>query len=230
MAATTSPPIPSPGTGAEALAALQAVNERLARWQTDGTLDRLFALAEGVVGVADAVSDRMLGSAGTTLIGALSVLDWVAQDERRRDTIFYLIDRVTEWRETGALETLVTLLEGAAGAAQATTDHMVAHAGSSAIGWIRFVESLPEKETFESLVASLAEAAPALATLSSSLKVLAEPGRQEKELATIPTVSGIFSLGRVLKDPEIQRGVRLALLIFKQMGRTAALPRRSSSV
>ena len=232
----TSPPpaapassAPTPATPPDATAALQMLGDRVARWQADGTLDRLFALAEGVVGVSDAVTDRMLGSAGTTLVGAISLLDWVAQDERRRDALFYLIDKLAEWKETGALETIVTLLEGAAGVAQATTDQMVASAGASAVGWIRLMESLPPKEELEPLVATLGQSAPALTTLAASLEVLSQPERREKELARVPAVSGVFGLGRVLNDPEIRRGVRLALLVFKEMGRQSAAAGRPKS-
>jgi uncharacterized protein YjgD (DUF1641 family) len=208
----------------DSAAALQVLGERLARWQSDGTLDRLFSLAEGVVGVSDAVTDRMLGSAGSTLIGALSLLDWVAQDEKRRDAIFYLIDRVTEWKETGALDTLVTLAEGLVGVAQATTDQMVGHAGASAIGWVQFIESLPPKEEIEPLMHAAVKAGPMLGLLSESSAVVGEPGAREKALAEIPTVSGVFALGRALRDPETQRGLRILLLLLKRLGRTSSAP------
>jgi hypothetical protein len=227
--------MPSPSTAAaspaapaasspDAVAALQVLGERLARWQSDGTLDRLFTLAEGVVGVTDAVTDRMLSSAGSTLIGALSLLDWVADDEKRRDALLYLIDRLAEWRETGALDTLVTLAEGVVGVAQATTDQMVAHGGASAIGWVQFIESLPPKEELEPLVHAAVDAGPALALLSRSTSVVGDPGAREKALAEIPNVSGIFALGRALRDPETQRGLRILLLLLKQLGRTSSAP------
>ncbi|NNN17552.1 MAG: DUF1641 domain-containing protein [Thermoplasmata archaeon] len=224
--ATTSTPSPPGAPTNDGGSGLQVLNDRLLRWQADGTLDRLFALAEGVVGITDAVTDRMLGSAGSTLVGALSLVDWIAQDERRRDVLFYLVEKLAEWKETGALETLVTLLEGAVGVAQATSDEMVASAGASAVGWVRFVESLPAKEEMEPLIATLVENAPALTSLASSLQILSEPERRERELARVPAVSGIFGLGRALGDPEIQRGVRLALLVFKEMGRQTPPPAR----
>jgi uncharacterized protein YjgD (DUF1641 family) len=221
-AATTPSAGPPPATGPDSILALQALGERLARWQSDGTLDRLFTLAEGVVGVADAVTDRMLASAGTTLVGALSLLDWVAQDEKRRDALLYLIDRVAEWRETGALDTLVTLAEGAVGIAQATTDEMVGHAGASAIGWIQFVESLPPKGEIEPLVHAAVKAGPVIEMLSESSSVIANPATREKALAEIPSVSGVFALGRALRDPETQRGLRILLLLMKQLGRASS--------
>ena len=227
----TSPPpaapaasAPTPATPPDATAALQMLGDRVARWQADGTLDRLFALAEGVVGVSDAVTDRMLGSAGSTLIGALSLLDWVAQDERRRDSVLYLIDRLAEWKETGALETLVTLAEGAVGVAQATTDGMVAHAGSSAIGWVQFVESLPPKEEIEPLVQAAVKAGPTLTMLSASSGLVADPSAREKAIREMPDVSGVFALGRALRDPETQRGLKVMLLMLKGLGRTSAGP------
>jgi uncharacterized protein YjgD (DUF1641 family) len=213
-----------PASGPDATAALQVLGERLARWQSDGTLDRLFTLAEGVVGVSDAVTDRMLSSAGSTLIGALSLLDWVAEDEKRRDALLYMIDRLAEWRETGALDTLVTLAEGVVGVAQATTDQMVGHAGASAIGWIQFVESLPPKEQLEPLVHAAVQAGPALALVSESASVVGDPAGREKALAEIPNVSGIFALGRALRDPETQRGLRIMLLLLKQLGRKSSAP------
>ena len=215
---------PPPASSPDAAAALQVLGERLGRWQSDGTLDRLFTLAEGVVGVTDAVTDRMLSSAGSTLIGALSLLDWVAQDEKRRDALLYMVDRIAEWKETGALETLVTLAEGVVGVAQATTDQMVAHAGGSAIGWIQFVESLPPKEELEPLVHAAVTAGPALALLSESSSVVGDPATREKALAEIPSVSGIFALGRALRDPETQRGLRIMLLLLKQLGRKSSAP------
>ncbi len=225
--ATTPTPVPAPASPTnDGGSGLQLLDDRLRRWQADGTLDRLFALAEGAVGITDAVTDRMLGSAGSTLVGALSLVDWIAQDERRRDVLFYLLDKLAEWKETGALETLVTLLEGAVGVAQATSDEMVASAGASAVGWIRFMESLPAKEEMEPLITTLVENAPALTSLAASLRVLSEPERRERELAQVPAVSGIFGLGRALGDPEIQRGFRLALLVFKEMGRQTPSPAR----
>lgn len=223
-AAAAPPAAPSPATGPDSIAALQVLGERLARWQADGTLDRLFVLAEGVVGVSDAVTDRMLASAGTTLVGALSLLDWVAQDEKRRDTLLFLIDRLAEWKETGALETLVTLAEGVVGIAQATTDQMVGHAGASAIGWMQFVESLPPKAELEPLVHAAVRAGPVLAMLSESASVLGDPATREKALAEIPNVSGVFALGRALRDPETQRGLRILLLLMKQLGRASSAP------
>ena len=211
---------PSPA-GPDSTAALVAFGERLARWQADGTLDRAFSLAEGLVGVSDAITDRMLSSAGSTLIGALSVLDWVAQDERRRDAMLLLIDRLAEWKETGALDTLLTLAEGLVGVAQATTDHMVAHAGGSAVGWVQFIESLPPKEEIEPLVQAAVKAAPTLSMLSDSSVVLANPTAREAALRDIPNVSGIFALGRALRDPETQRGLRVLLLMLKQLGRAS---------
>ena len=215
------PTAPAPAAGPDSAAAMQVLGQRLARWQSDGTLDRLFSLAEGVVGITDAVTDRMLGSAGTTLIGALSLLDWVAQDEKRRDALLYLIDRVAEWKETGALETLITLAEGVVGVAQATTDQMVGHAGASAIGWIQFIESLPPKGEIEPLVHAAVKAGPVLGLLSESSSVVGDPGTREKALAEIPNISGVFALGRALRDPETQRGVRIMLLLLKQLGRTS---------
>ena len=216
------PPVapPSPA-GPDSTAALVAFGERLARWQADGTLDRAFSLAEGLVGVSDAITDRMLSSAGSTLIGALSLLDWVAQDERRRDAMLLLIDRLAEWKETGALDTLLTLAEGLVGVAQATTDHMVAHAGGSAVGWVQFIESLPPKEEIEPLVQAAVKAAPTLSMLSDSSVVLANPTAREAALRDIPNVSGIFALGRALRDPETQRGLRVLLLMLKQLGRAS---------
>ena len=216
------PPVPLPPTASpDATAALIAFGERLARWQADGTLDRLFALAEGFVGLSDAMTDRMLSSAGSTVIGALSLLDWVAEDERRRDAMLFLIDRLAEWKDTGALETLVTLAEGLVGVAQATTDHMVAHAGGSAVGWVQFIESLPPKEEIEPLVQAAVKAAPTLSMLSDSSTVLSRPEALEAGLRDIPNVSGIFALGRALRDPETQRGLRVLLLLLKQLGRTS---------
>ncbi len=224
-AAPTSPPAPPPGM--ESVAALASLAERLARWQADGTLDRLFSLAEGAVGVSDAITDRMLASAGTTLIGALSLLDWVAQDEKRREAIVYLIDRIAEWKETGALETLVTLAEGLVGVAQATTDQMVGHAGASAIGWIQFVESLPPKSEIEPLVHAAVKAGPLLGMLSDSTTVVGDAASRERALADMPDVGGVFALGRALRDPDTQRGVKVMLLLLKQLGRSSgpAVPR-----
>jgi uncharacterized protein YjgD (DUF1641 family) len=222
--ATSAPASPTPATGPDSSAGWNALGDRLARWQADGTLDRLFSLAEGIVGVSDAVTDRMLASAGTTLVGALSLMDWVAQDEKRRDALLYLIDRIAEWRETGALDTLVTLAEGLVGVAQATTDHMVGHAGASAIGWVQFVESLPPKEEIEPLVHAAVKAAPALSLLSESAAVVGDPATREKELEQIPNVGGIFALGGALRDPETQRGLRILLLLLKQLGRKSGAP------
>ncbi len=220
------PPTAPPATSApDPAEARRLLDERLARWQADGALDRLFSLAEGAVGVADAVTDRMLGSAGTTLIGALSLLDWVAQDERRRDAVLYLLDRLAEWKETGALETLVTLAEGLVGVAQATTDGMIAHAGASAIGWVHFAESLPPKEEIEPLVRAAVKAGPTLAMLSDTSALLADPAAREKAIAQVPDVSGIFALGHALRDPETQRGLKVMLVLMKQLGRsTSAAP------
>jgi uncharacterized protein YjgD (DUF1641 family) len=211
----------------ESVAALASLAERLARWQADGTLDRLFSLAEGAVGVSDAITDRMLASAGTTLIGALSLLDWVAQDEKRRDAIVYLIDRIAEWKETGALETLVTLAEGLVGVAQATTDQMVGHAGASAIGWIQFVESLPPKSEIEPLVHAAVKAGPVLGMLSDSTTVVGDSASRERAIADMPDVGGGFALGRALRDPDTQRGVKVMLLLLKHLGRSSgpAVPR-----
>ncbi len=230
----TSPPAPAapaasasgaPGPAVpDPAAAIQLLGDRLARWQSDGTLDRLFSIAEGVVGVSDAVTDRMLVSAGSTLVGALSLLDWVAEDERRRDAVLFLIDRLAEWKETGALETLVTLAEGLVGVAQATTDGMVAHAGASAIGWVHFIESLPSKEEIEPLVHAAVRAGPTLSMLSDSSGVLANPAAREKAIAEIPDVSGVFAIGRALRDPETQRGLKVLLLLLKGLGRTSAPP------
>jgi uncharacterized protein YjgD (DUF1641 family) len=223
--ATASPPsAPVPVTGPDSIVALQALGERLARWQSDGTLDRLFSLAEGVVGVSDAVTDRMLASAGSTLIGGLSLLDWVAQDEKRRDALLYLIDRVAEWRETGALDTLVTLAEGLVGVAQATTDQMVGHAGASAIGWIQFIESMPPKEQIEPLVHAAVKAGPALALLSDSSNIVGDAAAREKAIAEIPDLSGVFALGRAFRDPETQRGLKIMLVLLKQLGRASRAP------
>jgi hypothetical protein len=218
-AAPAAPAAPPP---VDPTVALRALGDRFVRWQADGTLDRLLSLAEGVVGVSDAVTDRMLVSAGSTLIGALSLLDWIAQDERRRDAVLFLIDRLAEWKETGALETLLTLAEGAVGVAQATTDHMVAHAGSSAIGWIHFVESLPPREEIEPLVHAAVKAGPTLSMLSESSTVLADPTARERAIGQIPDVSGIFALGRALRDPETQRGLKVLLLLLKGLGRSSA--------
>ena len=225
-ASKTPPPAAPLPSGPDSTAALVAFGERLARWQADGTLERAFSLAEGLVGVSDAVTDRMLSSAGSTLIGALSLLDWVAQDERRRDAILFLIDRLAEWKPTGALDTLLTLAEGAVGVAQATTDHMVAHAGGSAVGWVQFIESLPPKEEIEPLVQAAVKAGPTLSMLSDSSVVLANPASREAALREIPNVSGIFALGRALRDPETQRGLRVLLLLLKQLGRTSGAPPR----
>ncbi len=226
MTATPAPtPAAAPAPTApavDATAALELFGQRLARWHSDGTLDRLFSLAEGVVGVTDAVTDRMLGSAGSTLVGALSLLDWVAQDEKRRDTLLFLIDRLAEWKETGALDTLITLAEGLVGVAQASTDEMVAHAGASAVGWIHFVESLPPKEEIEPLVHAAVRAAPLLTLLSDSSTVLSDPSHREQALREAPEVSGVFALGRALRDPETQRGLKVMLVLLKQIGRSSA--------
>ncbi|HLY77566.1 MAG TPA: DUF1641 domain-containing protein [Thermoplasmata archaeon] len=223
-ASTPSTVAPAPGRSPDAAAAMEALGARLARWQSDGTLDRLFSIAEGAVGVSDAVTDRMLASAGTTFIGAISLLDWVAQDEKRRDAVQYLIERVAEWKETGALDTLVTLAEGLVGIAQATTDQMVGHAGASAIGWIEFIESLPPKGELEPLVHAAVKAGPVLALLSDSSALVGDPAAREKALAEIPNVEGVFALGRALRDTETQRGLRMMLLLLKQLGRTSSAP------
>ena len=106
---------------------------------------------------------------------------------------------------------------------------MVASAGASAIRWIRFIESLPPKEKMEPLIATRVENAPALTSRAASLEVLSNPERREKELARVPAVSRVSGLGRVLHDPEIQRGVRLARLVFKEMGRQSSSPGRPKS-
>ena len=217
----------TPNGAPDASAALQLLGDRLARWQADGTLDRLFSLAEGVVGVSDAVSDPMLASASSTLIGALSLLDYIAQDERRRDALLYLVDRLAEWKETGALETLTTLAEGMVGVAQATTDHMIGHAGASAIGWIRFIESLPPHEEMEPLVHAAVKAGPTLTMLAESSVVLSDPASREEAVRRVPEISGIFALGRALRDPETQRGLKVMLVLLKQLGRLPAGPAAS---
>ncbi len=218
----TPPTAPGGPTSPDSTQALVAFGERLARWQADGTLDRAFSLFEGAVGISDAITDRMLSSAGSTLVGALSLLDWVAQDEKRRDALLFLIDRVAEWKETGALDTLVTLAEGLVGVAQATTDHMVAHAGGSAVGWVQFIESLPPKEQMEPLVQAAVKAAPTLALLSDSTTVLADPRAREEAVRAVPDVSGVFAIGRALRDPETQRGLKVLLVLLKQLGRSTA--------
>jgi uncharacterized protein YjgD (DUF1641 family) len=228
MPASTAPAIPAaPATPPAAApppdpaAGRKALDARLARWEADGTLDRLCSLAEGVVGIADATTDRMLGTAGTTLVGALALLDGIAQDERRRDALLFLIDRLAEWKETGALDTLVELAEGVVGVAQATTDQMVGHAGASAIGWVQFIESLPPKQALEPLVHTAVKAGPVLEMLSDSSAVVGDPVARERALAEIPPVSGVFAIGRALRDPETQRGLRILLLMLKQLGRTS---------
>ncbi len=216
--AAAAPPV----APASPTAALQILGERLVRWQADGTLDRVLSIAEGLVGVSDAMTDRMLGSAGSSLIGALSLLDGIALDERRREALLFLIDRLAEWKETGALDTLVTLAEGMVGVAQASTDEMVAHAGASAVGWIHFVESLPPKEEIEPLVRAAVKAAPTLALLAESSTVLSDPSRRESALREVPNVSGVFALGRALRDPETQRGLKVLLALLKELGHTTA--------
>ena len=221
--ATSSSPPPTGAPGADSIAAIAQLGDRLARWQADGTLDRMFSLAEGVIGVSDAVTDRMLASAGNTLIGALSLLDWIAQDERRRDAVLFLIDRIAEWKETGALDTLVTLAEGLVGVAQATTDQMVGHAGASAIGWVQFVESLPPKSEIEPLVHAAGKAGPVLGLLSESSTIVGDPGARERALAQMPDIPGVFALGRAFRDPETQRGLKVLLLLLRHLGRNATL-------
>ncbi len=81
----------------------------------------------------------------------------------------------------------------------------------------------------EPLIATRVENAPALTSLVASLEVLSNPERREKELARLPAVSGVSGLGRVLHDPEIQRGVRRARLVFKEMGRQSSSPGRPKS-
>ncbi len=229
MSATSTPPTaPSapatPTPPPDPAAAMQQFSEHLARWQADGTLDKLYGLAEGVVGISDAVTDRMLASAGSTLLGALSLLDWVAQDERRRDALLFVVDRLAEWKETGALETLANLAEGLVGVTQASTDHMVAHAGASAIGWMQFVESLPPRHEIETVVHAAVKAGPSIELLSDSSAVLSDPALREKALKEIPDVSGVFAVGRALRDPETQQGLKMLLALMKQLGRRAGAP------
>ncbi len=211
-AAPASAPPPTPD-------GLKTLTERLNRWEADGTLDRVLSLVEGLVGVADATSEQMVASAGAGLINALSLLDAIARDERTREGLLYLVDRLGEWKETGALETLVTLAEGAVGLSQATTDSMVAEAGTSFIGAMRFVQGLPPWHEVEPLLESFRDNAPSVQALLGSVEILKDRAALDRETAAIPPITGIFGLGRAFRDPEIQRGLHVALVLMKRLGR-----------
>ncbi len=214
--ATPSAPTPAPSPdGSKALA------ERLNRWEADGTLDRVLSLVEGVVGITDATTETTVANTGARLVSILGLLDQLAQDTRAREGLVLLLERIGEWKETGALDTLVTLAEGLVGVAQATTDTMVAEAGSSLIGGMRFVQGLPPWDEVEPVLRSFRESAPALPTVLAAVEVLKDPVRLEREVQAIPPVTGVFALGRTLRDPEIQRGVRVMLAMMKQVGRAS---------
>ena len=204
--------------------ATKALQDRLNRWEADGTLDRVLSLLEGAVGIADATSDRMVGSAGAGVVSGLAVLDTIAQDPRAREGLIYLLEKLGEWKETGALETVVALGEGLVGLTQATTDSMVAEAGGSLLGGIRFIQALPPRSEVEPLLTSFRENGPAIEKLFQTVAVLQDPRVLEAEMATIPPVNGIFSLGRALRDPEIRRGLRTALVLLKQLGKVPSAP------
>lgn len=214
--ATPSPPTPAPPPdGSKALA------ERLNRWEADGTLERVLSLVEGVVGITDATTETTVANTGARLVSILGLLDQLAQDARAREGLVLLLERIGEWKETGALDTLVALAEGLVGVAQATTDTMVAEAGGSLIGGMRFVQGLPPWDEVEPVLRSFRESAPALPTVLAAVEVLKDPVRLEREVQAIPPVTGVFALGRTLRDPEIQRGVRVLLAMMKQVGRAS---------
>ena len=219
MSAST--PAATPGSPP---AATKALAERLDRWEADGTLDRVLSLIEGVVGIADAATDSTVATTGARLVSVLGLLDQLAQDARAREGLVVLLERIGEWHETGALQTITTLAEGLVGVAQATTDSMVAEAGGSLIGAMRFVQGLPPWDEVEPVLRSFREAAPAFPALLAAMEVLTDHGRLEKEIQSIPPVTGVFGLGRTLGDPEIQRGLRVALAMMKQVGRATATP------
>ncbi len=211
-------PAASPPDGNKALA------DRLNRWEADGTLDRVLSLIEGVVGISEATTESTVATMGSRLVSVLGLLDQVAQDPRARDGLVLLLERIGEWRETGALDTLVTLAEGMVGVAQATTDSMVAEAGSSLIGGMRFVQGLPPWDEVEPLLRSFRQATPAFPTVLAAVEVLSDRAELERELQAIPPVGGVFALGRALRDPEIQRGVRVTLAMLKRIGRATGAP------
>ncbi len=215
-AATSSPAPPVTADGTKALA------DRLNRWEADGTLDRVLSLVEGIVGITDATTETTVANTGARLVSILGLLDQVAQDTRAREGLVLLLERIGEWKETGALDTLVTLAEGAVGVAQATTDTMIAEAGSSLIGGMRFVQGLPPWDDVEPVLRSFRESAPALPTLLAAVEVLKDRDTLEREVQAIPPVTGIFALGRTLRDPEINRGLRVMLAMMKQVGRASA--------
>ena len=218
----TSLPAPASGSApapAPAPDGVKRLADRLNRWEADGTLERALALIEGAVGVSDATTEHMVASAGASLINTLALLETINQDERARQGLTFLVERLGEWKETGALETLVTLAEGLVGVSQATTDSMVAEAGGSFIGAIRFLQGLPPWHEVEPLVKSFQENAGALQALLGTLAVFRETQRLQQEVAAIPPITGLWSLGRTLRDPEVQQGLKVALVLLKQLGK-----------
>lgn len=218
MPATSAPEPPA----AAPLALPKTLAERLERWEADGTLDRVLSLVEGVVGISDAATDDTVATTGARLVSVLGLLDQVAQDARAREGLIVLLERIGEWHETGALHTLTTLAEGLVGVAHATSDTMIAEAGSSLVGAMRFVQGLPPWDEVEPVLQSFRVAAPAFPALLAAFEVMTDHGRLEKEIQAIPPVTGVFGLGRTLGDPEIQRGLRVALAMVKHVGRATA--------
>jgi uncharacterized protein YjgD (DUF1641 family) len=208
-----------PESSSATTSGLQALTERLNRWQADGTLDNLFGLAEGLVGLSDALTDRMVQSAGSGLVSALALLDTLHQNEKAREGLIWLLEKLGEWKETGTLDTLLGLVEGLVGVTQAVTDKMVEEAGFSLLGAMRFVQNLPEWEELEPLLVAYRQNAPLVQTLSRELGTLTDGERTRQELQGIPHVSGMISLGRALSEPDIQKGLRLSLLLLKRLGR-----------
>ncbi len=211
-------PEPSPEAG------LKALTERLNRWQADGTLETLLGLAEGAVGLTDALTDRMVQASGSGLVASLSLLDSIAQNEKAREGLVFLLEKVGEWKDTGALETLTGLVEGLVGVTQAISDKMVEEAGSSLLGAMRFVQNLPPWEELEPLFEAYHRNAGSVQALMGEVGSLSDGERTRQELERIPHVTGVMSLGRALSEPEIQRGLRLTLLLLKRVGRTVGNP------
>ena len=198
---------------------LQTLTERLDRWQADGTLEHLMGLVEGLVGVSDALTDRMVQSSGSGLVAAVSLLDSIGQNEKAREGLILLLEKVGEWKETGALDTLTGLLEGLVGATQAVSDKMVEEAGGSLLGAMRFVQNLPPWEELEPLLVAYRQSAPMIQAVVGEVATLGDGERTQAELERIPHVTGVMSLGRALSEPDIQRGLRLTLLLLKRVGR-----------
>ncbi|MBL6945959.1 MAG: hypothetical protein ISR47_04910 [Rhodospirillales bacterium] len=151
----------------------------------------------------DALTDSMVERLAVTSANALEVVDRLNEPETK-ETILYLMDRVTEMHRLGALDTMFDLLSLAHAARSAATDNMVERL-------FIFVEHMVNNLATEEIATGAHNARRAMEDAAA-------------EVAENPVKGGLGSAYAMLTKPENMQALQFLIATgINMQKRTAAL-------